>query len=103
MRLIQLPKKIHEDLPDISLATVYNTLEKLVESGLIIVINVNGTRRYDYYGEPHYHVINKTTGEIFNVDNFDFRPLINAAREASDLRITGFKVEVFGESKIKED
>lgn len=89
-------EEIHEDLKAISLATIYNTLEKLIQSGLVIAINVGGTRRYDYYGKPHYHVINKTTGEIINVDNFDFKPLLEAARQASNLIITGFKVEVYG-------
>lgn len=54
------------------------------------------TNLSNYYGEPHYHVVNKTTGEIMNVDNFDFRPLIEAARKASGLNITGYKVEIYG-------
>ncbi len=89
-------EQIHEDLENISLATVYNTLDKLVDSELVIAINDGSKRRYDYYGEPHYHVVNKTTGEIMNVDNFDFRPLIEAARKASGLNITGYKVEIYG-------
>ena len=89
-------EQIHEDLENISLATVYNTLDKLVDSELVIAINDGSKRRYDYYGEPHYHVVNKTTGEIMNVDNFDFRPLMEAARKASGLSITGYKVEIYG-------
>ena len=89
-------EQIHEDLENISLATVYNTLDKLVDSELVIAINDGSKRRYDYYGEPHYHVVNKTTGEIMNVDNFDFRPLMEAARKASGLNITGYKVEIYG-------
>ncbi len=30
---------IHDDLSDISLATIYNTLDKLVDVGIIIVID----------------------------------------------------------------
>ncbi|MGF1982405.1 Fur family transcriptional regulator [Lactococcus taiwanensis] len=89
-------EQIHEDLDNISLATVYNTLEKLIESELVIAINDGSKRRYDYYGDPHYHVVNKTTGEIINVDNFDFRSLIEAARQATGLTITGYKVEIYG-------
>lgn len=89
-------EQIHEDLENISLATVYNTLDKLVDSELVIAINDGSKRRYDYYGEPHYHVVNKTTGEIMNVDNFDFRPLMEAARKACGLNITGYKVEIYG-------
>ncbi len=45
---------IHADLQSISLATIYNTLEKLVYTGLVIVIDSNDDKRhFDYYGEPH--------------------------------------------------
>ena len=43
-------EQIHEDLENISLATVYNTLDKLVDSELVIAINDGSKRRYDYYG-----------------------------------------------------
>lgn len=96
-------EEIHGAFPEISLATVYNTLEKLIASKLVIVMGDGLTRRYDYYGEPHYHIINKTTGEILDADNFDLHPLLDAARSASGLTITGFNIEVYGENQKKEE
>ncbi|MBS1007555.1 Fur family transcriptional regulator [Leuconostoc suionicum] len=89
---------IHGDLNNISLATVYNTLDKLIETGLIIAIDIHddGKRHFDYYGEPHYHIINQQTSEIIDADNFDMAPLFDAARKASGLNITGYHIEVFG-------
>ena len=89
---------IHADLSDISLATIYNTLDKLVDVGIIIVIDTlkDDKRHYDYYGEPHYHIINSNTNEIIDADNFDVAPLFEAARQVSGLNITGFHIEIYG-------
>ena len=89
---------IHADLTTISLATIYNTLEKLVDVGIVIVIDTqkDGKRHYDFYGEPHYHIINSRTNEIIDADNFDVKPLFEAARQASGLNITGFHIEIDG-------
>ncbi|MGV3185315.1 Fur family transcriptional regulator [Weissella paramesenteroides] len=88
---------IHADLQSISLATIYNTLEKLVYTGLVIVIDSNDDKRhFDYYGEPHYHIINQKTHEIIDANNFDVQPLLDAARKASGLNISGYHIELYG-------
>ncbi|WPQ68905.1 Fur family transcriptional regulator [Weissella paramesenteroides] len=88
---------IHADLQSISLATIYNTLEKLADTGLVIVIDSNDDKRhFDYYGEPHYHIINKKTHEIIDANNFDVQPLLDAARKASGLNISGYHIELYG-------
>ncbi|CAK8053521.1 Fur family transcriptional regulator [Eupransor demetentiae] len=89
---------IHADLPDISLATIYNTLEKLVEVDLVVIIEglADGKRHYDFFAEPHYHIIDTDTSEIIDANNFDPRPLMQAARKASGLNITGYHIELYG-------
>lgn len=88
---------IHANLQSISLATIYNTLEKLVDTGLVIVIDSNDDKRhFDYYGEPHYHIINQKTHEIIDANNFDVQPLLDAARKASGLNISGYHIELYG-------
>lgn len=89
---------IHQDLPMISLATIYNTLERLVAADIIIVIDSlsDGKRHFDYYGQPHYHIVNTQTNAIIDAENFDVAPLLAAARQASGLNITGFHIEVYG-------
>ncbi|MCM6765544.1 Fur family transcriptional regulator [Weissella paramesenteroides] len=88
---------IHADLQSISLATIYNTLEKLVDTGLVIVIDSSDDKRhFDYYGEPHYHIINQKTHEIIDANNFDVQPLLDAARKASGLNISGYHIELYG-------
>lgn len=89
---------IHRDLSEISLATIYNTLERLVAAGIVIAIDTlnDGKRHFDYYGQPHYHIINTQTNAIIDTENFDVGPLLEAARQASALNITGFHIEVYG-------
>ncbi|MCO0831803.1 transcriptional repressor [Fructobacillus sp. W13] len=89
---------IHNDLPHISLATVYNTLEKFVEKKLVVIIDgiSDGKRHYDAADHPHYHVINTNTNEIIDAANFDPAPLIKAAQAATGLKITDYRIDLYG-------
>ncbi len=53
--------EIYENLrsvyPAMSVATIYNTVERLVQEGLVHVITVNGKRRYDFRLEHHDHLL----------------------------------------------
>lgn len=58
-----------ETMPSISLATVYNCLETLVESGLIRQVNFEReSTRYCPNLKPHAHFHCKETGAIYDVD-----------------------------------
>ncbi|BDR60261.1 Fur family transcriptional regulator [Lactobacillus xylocopicola] len=55
-------------------ATVYNTLNKLVEAGVVIEIkNGDESLHYDFFVEPHFHIICTQCGRIADVfyPNFD--------------------------------
>ena len=58
-----------EKMPSISLATVYNCLETLVESSLIRQVNFEReSTRYCPNLRPHAHFLCKRTGAIHDVD-----------------------------------
>ena len=58
-----------ETMPSISLATIYNCLETLVESGLIRQVNFEReSTRYCPNLKPHAHFLCKDTGTIYDVD-----------------------------------
>lgn len=64
-----------ERLPQISLATVYNCLEALVEHGLVRQVNFEReSSRYCPNLEPHGHFHDSKTGTIHDVK---FKPGIN--------------------------
>jgi Fur family transcriptional regulator, stress-responsive regulator len=56
-------------LPEVSLATVYNTLNELVEMGeLLEITHVDGRRRFDpNVGERHHHLVCVDCGRMLDV------------------------------------
>ena len=56
-------------LPKISLATVYNTLNVLVQAGLVAAIKLPEINKviYDNNLHPHFHFIDLDTGKVFDI------------------------------------
>lgn len=65
----QVKTKMDESFPMISLATVYNTLNLLVEKGVLKAIKLEDQEKviYDTNIHPHFHVYKKSTGEVFDL------------------------------------
>ena len=64
---------IYEDLfkeiPTISKTTIYNTLNALLEKGIIHAITITGTEtRYDHRDSPHHHLLCKRCGKIIDIE-----------------------------------
>ena len=58
-----------QDIPTISKTTIYNTLNALVEKGIIHAITITGTEtRYDYKGFPHHHFLCRGCGKIIDME-----------------------------------
>jgi len=63
----QIFTDIQKNIPTLSKTTVYNTLKKLVEEGLVRVINIEDTEtRYDINVEDHGHFKCENCGNIFD-------------------------------------
>lgn len=60
---------VREQLPSISLGTVYRALEALVKEGHVMTIEHAGqATRYDYkHGEGHHHAVCECCGAVFDV------------------------------------
>jgi Fur family ferric uptake transcriptional regulator len=59
---------VSKRMPDISLATVYNTLRELVAIGAAREMNLsNDARRYEFSREMHSHFVCLTCGKIQDV------------------------------------
>ncbi len=82
-------------------ATVYNTLNKLVEAGIVIEIkNGDDSLHYDYFVKPHFHIICKNCGKIADVYYPDFDTIENHMRIEAEKQ-TGYTtssshVEIYG-------
>jgi len=61
-------ESVKERADRISFATVYNSLEYLVEHGMVKKLNIESESiRYDAFLDNHSHLICKTCGKVFDV------------------------------------
>lgn len=85
-------KKIKGYYPNISLTTVYRTLETFEKLGLISVVNVlYNAARYDANLNPHHHIVCVRCKKIEDVydENLDDTKI---KTDIEDYRVTGFSV-----------
>jgi Fe2+ or Zn2+ uptake regulation protein len=84
-------------LPNLSLPTVYATLELLEELGAVRrVMAPTGATLYDPRAEDHHHLACRSCGRVIDVDGaLDADPLVAAAR-AAGARPEGMQVMLTG-------
>ncbi len=75
-------------LPEISRATVYNTLRELTELGEVLELNLDGrSKRYDpNVAKEHHHLVCDQCGLVFDVQ-FEVEALALAAGEKHGMSI----------------
>lgn len=65
----QIYQQLQKDIPTLSKTTVYNTLERFVEAGLVKLLNIEeNENRYDIITELHGHFKCEECGSIINFD-----------------------------------
>jgi len=65
----ELYLRVKEEMPTISLATVYRNLKLLAEEGLILEISrADGPNRYDYQTHEHYHFLCDQCGIVQDLE-----------------------------------
>jgi len=88
---------VREQLPRVSLGTVYRNLEIMSESGMILKLEMAGTqRRYDGTIANHYHVRCAMCGRV---DDLPIKPLSGIEREVREVsayEISGHRLEFKG-------
>jgi Fe2+ or Zn2+ uptake regulation protein len=80
----QVYAELAADMPSLSAATVYETLDLLSELGLIRRVSTpRGATTYDSRVDDHHHVVCRACGQIADLDApVDARAAENAARAA---------------------
>jgi len=90
-------QRVRRRLPDVSLATVYNSLEALVDCGQIAKVprSDQGPARYSRRLDPHHHARCIACGRVWDVDDgtVDVQPRNIGVR----FRPVAFKVEMLVE------
>lgn len=88
---------VRADLPDISLATVYKSLETLVGCGLAVKLTYgDGSARYDGRTDPHHHARCLHCGSVSDVPGrFDPRAL-GTIGGVDGFSVEGYRLELLG-------
>jgi Fur family transcriptional regulator, peroxide stress response regulator len=93
--------EVKMDNPSISLATVYKTLDTLIEAGLVNrVMNEDGTMRYDANLNAHNHIYCTNTKEIIDYEDPELTQLIQdyfQRKQIKNLKIKEISVQINGE------
>ncbi len=81
--------------PKISLATLYNTLNILVQTGLLRPLKLPQSDKviYDTNVSDHYHFLDEKTGELFDLDP---EMVEVSPRLKSGYRVSGIDVVIRG-------
>lgn len=94
----QVHAQVREQLPHVSLGTVYRTLDALVRDGVVTTIERAGqATRYDYRhpGEEHHHAVCRSCGAIFDVE-VTALPHLPADALPAGFEVTDVRLEFMG-------
>ncbi|WP_034342582.1 Fur family transcriptional regulator [Deinococcus misasensis] len=82
--------QVKQVLPNISLGTVYRSLEALADDGYLVKIHSAGdVTRYDARKEDHHHAVCKCCGKIMDV----FSPNVRELKKALASLPAGFELQ----------
>lgn len=88
---------VRQVIPDISLATVYKSLETLVSCGLASKLTYgDGSARYDGRTDPHPHARCLTCGSVADLPGYLDGRALDALGDLPGFSIEGYRVEVVG-------
>lgn len=89
--------RVRQDLPAISLATVYKSLETFVGSGLALKLSYSdGSSRYDGRTDPHHHARCEVCGKVQDVPGEIAMDPFPGLQPAGAFRVTGYRLELTG-------
>jgi Fur family peroxide stress response transcriptional regulator len=88
---------VRHDIPDISLATVYKSLETLVGCGLAVKLTYgDGSARYDGRTDPHHHARCLACSSVIDVPGrIDLRAL-QGLDAGHGFSVEGYRLELIG-------
>lgn len=93
----EIYQQITETMPDISLATVYNTLHELVALGALVEVqDLNENRlRYDTHTDSHHHLFCTRCHALIDIHH-DFEALNLTPEETAGYQILKHQVTFYG-------
>jgi Fur family ferric uptake transcriptional regulator len=88
---------VRKTMPNISLGTVYRNLDVLVNSGMVLKLELaGGQSRYDGDVSPHYHVRCRRCGAVGDLPEAAVMGVSNPRVLESSYIVTGWRMEFDG-------
>ena len=89
--------QVREELPNISLGTVYRNLKVLKEMGEIMELDYGSTySRFDGNPENHYHFVCNSCDRVVDIDMPFHDSLNSRAEENNPVKVTYHRLEFYG-------
>lgn len=93
----EIYRKLEGNFPNMSVATVYNNLRVLKETGLVKELTYgDASSRYDFTIEAHYHAICEKCGKIVDFDYSGLQEIERIAEEKLGFKINHHRMELYG-------
>jgi len=83
--LSDLMNDVKKVLPTVSFSTLYNTMMKFEEIGLVHLFSINGETRIETKIKPHINLIDRKSGKIEDIDDTKLLELIKKKIKSNDI------------------
>ncbi|MGM0436886.1 MAG: Fur family transcriptional regulator [Bacillota bacterium] len=89
--------QVKEEIPNISLGTVYRNLNVLEEMGEIMVLDYGSSySRYDGNPKNHYHFKCENCGQVFDINHEVIEDLNKKVEEKTPFKVSTHRLEFYG-------
>lgn len=104
----QIYNDLQKEVPTLSKTTIYNTLNTLMDAGLVKLVNIdNNETRYDATTDDHGHFKCESCGDVFDFDLdfnlFSTEGLNGFKVNHKDVYFKGLCPDCIGSNKVNKD
>lgn len=93
----EIYQQVHDDLPGLTEATVYRTLNFLAEQGLVLVAHIgHGQLVYEVADHDHHHLICRVCGSMEEIDHQEIISLYEQFLARTGYQINTIHATFFG-------
>lgn len=90
-------EKVREQIPSISLATIYKNIKTFVDEGLLREVSLHhGSTRLETNAVPHHHLVCSRCRSITDLPDEQLEPIHMRAGVPDGFHVERFSVEVIG-------
>lgn len=90
-------ERVREEMPKISLGTVYRNLHVLAKQGKVLELDFGeGTKRYDAFISPHYHFVCEKCGTVKDLEVPALDDVNDRIQELVPEQIHSHKLDFYG-------